>query len=72
VLNVEEIKPTAVYTKRHLAAMLGVTTKTVERQWQDDELPKPFYQGRQPLWTGRALIEFFQNKQNRAALAASL
>jgi hypothetical protein len=70
VLNVEEIRPTAVYSKRHLAAMLEVATKTVERQWQEGELPTPFYQGRHPCWTGQALIDFFRMKQERALLTA--
>ena len=72
MLDVEAIKPTAIYGKRHLAAMLEVTTKTVERQWQDGELPVPFYQGRNPCWTGKTLIEFFQNKQERALLTAGV
>jgi hypothetical protein len=74
------IDPNGVYSKERLAAILGVTPRTVERMSGIDsgaveakakdgvgsagDLPPPFYVGRRPYWMGTALLQEFQRRQN--------
>ena len=66
------IDPNGLYSKEQLAGILDRSTKQIERQWQAGDLPKPFYQGRRPYWTGKALLEHFQKKQDAATQFAGV
>lgn len=66
--TLDQINPTAVYSKAHVAALLDVSEKTIERwaKQPSQHLPAPFYQGRRVCWLGSELLKHFAARQTRA------
>lgn len=62
-----KIDPAAVYSKAAIAEVFSVSTRCVEKWIKRRRLPKPFYQGRQPMWTGAAIMRYMDRKQAEAA-----
>lgn len=49
-------------THAEVAALLGVSRRTVRRAWYRGDLPSPFYVGRSPYWPERELNAHLTSK----------
>ncbi len=49
-------------THAEVAALLGVSRRTVRRAWYRGDLPSPFYVGRTPYWPERELAAHITSK----------
>lgn len=49
-------------THAEVAALLGVSRRTVRRAWYRGDLPSPFYVGRKPYWPERELNAHIKSK----------
>jgi excisionase family DNA binding protein len=50
-------------THAEVAALLGVSKRTVRRAWYRGDLPSPFYIGRSPRWTARTMNRYITDRQ---------
>lgn len=49
-------------THAEVAALLGVSRRTVRRAWYRGDLPSPFYVGRTPYWPEHELNAHLRSK----------
>ncbi len=64
------IDPDAFYKEGALAGLFGVTPRTV-RRWRETlrgshRFPAPFYLGNKPVWRGKVLQIWLNNRQQEA------
>ena len=65
-IQLAQLSPNTILTRKALAHMFGVGEKTIWRRAKKGELPEPWRMGGKPCWFAGAILEHFRARQEAA------